>query len=55
MPKKPQRSSRTRNHELSAEKARKILHDGTVHGHPLTPRQRRFMGAVASRSKRRRG
>lgn len=32
---------------LSGRKARKILEDGTVHGHPLTPKQRRFMGWVA--------
>lgn len=33
---------------LSRAKAREILHDGTVHGKPLTGRQRRYMGAVAS-------
>lgn len=32
---------------ISAMKAREILHDGTVHGKPLTPRQRRFMGVMA--------
>lgn len=32
----------------SAAKARTILHDGTVHGQPLTDKQRRFMGARAS-------
>lgn len=34
--------------ELSKGKAREILHDKSVHGRPLTGRQRRFMGAVAS-------
>jgi hypothetical protein len=33
--------------QLSAEKAREILHDGTVHGQPLTPKQRRYFGWVA--------
>lgn len=33
---------------LTAHKARKILHDKSVRGHPLTAKQRRFMGAVAS-------
>lgn len=32
---------------LTAEKARKILHDKEVKGHPLSDRQRRFMGWVA--------
>lgn len=35
-------------HNLSQKKAHKILHDGKVHGKPLTPKQRRFMGARAS-------
>ena len=35
---------------LTRAKAREILHDGTVHGIALTPKQRRFMGAVASGS-----
>ena len=39
--------------KLSAKKAREILHDNSVHGHKLTPRQRRFMGAVASGKSRR--
>lgn len=30
---------------LTPNKARKILHDGTVHGKPLTDKQRRFFGA----------
>ena len=32
---------------LTNEKARKILHDGTVHGKKLTPKQRRFFGAMS--------
>jgi hypothetical protein len=31
---------------LTADKAGEILRDGTVHGHKLTPKQRRFMGWV---------
>ena len=38
--------------ELSPEKARKILHDKSVRGHPLTDKQRRFFGARASGKKR---
>lgn len=34
--------------ELSPAKAKKILHDKEVHGQPLTDKQRRYMGAVAS-------
>lgn len=33
---------------LKPSKARKILHDKMVRGKKLTPRQRRYMGAVAS-------
>lgn len=33
---------------LSKGKAAEILHDKSVRGKPLTDRQRRFMGAVAS-------
>ena len=40
---------------LSKGKARKILHDKSVRGHPLTDRQRRFMGAVASGAPPKRG
>jgi hypothetical protein len=32
-------------------KAREILHDGTVHGHPLTAKQRGFFGAIAGKKK----
>lgn len=34
--------------KLSADKARKILHHGTVRGKPITEKQRRFFGATAS-------
>lgn len=33
--------------DLSPQKAKKILRDGSVRGHRLTPKQRRYMGAVA--------
>ena len=33
--------------KLTANKAREILHDKSVHGHPLTDKQRRFFGAIA--------
>ena len=33
---------------LSSAKAREILQDGTVHGKPITDKQRRYFGAVAS-------
>jgi len=35
---------------ISPEKARQILHDGTVHGHPLTDAQRGMFGAAAGRT-----
>lgn len=41
--------------KLTARKARKILHDGTVRGHPITPAQRRFFGAKSSGAKRKGG
>jgi len=34
--------------KLTSGKAREILHDKSVHGHPLTDKQRKFFGAVAS-------
>lgn len=34
--------------KLTSTKAKKILHDKTVHGKPLTDKQRKFFGAVAS-------
>ena len=33
--------------KLGATKAKEILKDGTVHGQPLTKKQRGFFGAVA--------
>lgn len=33
--------------KLTSAKARKILHDKSVHGQPLTDKQRRFFGAIA--------
>lgn len=36
--------------KLSRAKARKILHDKSVKGHPLTDKQRKFFGARASGS-----
>lgn len=33
--------------KLTSAKARKILSDGTVRGHKLTARQKRFFGAIA--------
>lgn len=38
--------------ELTPQKARKILHDKEVRGHPLTDQQRKYFGAVASGSAR---
>ena len=32
---------------LTANKAREILHDGTVHGKKLTDKQRRYFGAMS--------
>lgn len=34
---------------ISASKAKEILHDGTVHGKPLTDKQRKFMGAMSNK------
>lgn len=36
---------------LSASKAKKILRDGSVRGHKLTPKQKRFMGWKAGGGK----
>lgn len=33
--------------KLTSAKAKKILHDKSVHGHPLTEQQRKFFGAIA--------
>ena len=35
--------------DLTPEKARHILHDKEVHGHPLTDKQRRFFGAMSNK------
>lgn len=37
--------------KLTSAKARKILHDKSVHGQPLTDKQRRFFGAIAGGAK----
>ena len=37
--------------KLTSTKARKILHDKEVHGHPLTDKQRKFFGAIAGGAK----
>ena len=43
-----------KSHELTAGKARLILHEGQVRGHPLTEPQRKFFGAISSGQKPRR-
>ncbi len=40
---------------ISKHKARKILRHGTVHGKPLTARQKAFMGARAAGLRRKKG
>jgi hypothetical protein len=45
------RKGRRRKKGLTAAKARKILRDGTVHGRPLTKKQKRFFGAIAGGAK----
>lgn len=35
--------------KVSASKALEILHDGTVHGHPITEKQRKFFGAMSNK------
>lgn len=37
--------------KLTSNKAKQILHDKEVHGHPLTEKQRRFFGAIAGGAK----
>lgn len=34
--------------KLTSKKAREILHDKSVHGHPLTDKQRKYFGYIAS-------
>jgi hypothetical protein len=36
---------------LTAKKAREILHDKSVHGHPLTEQQRKYFGYISSQKK----
>ena len=38
-------------HKLTKGKAMKILHDGSVRGHELTEKQRKFFGAKAGEKK----
>jgi hypothetical protein len=37
--------------KLTSDKAKEILHDKSVHGHPLTDQQRKFFGAIAGGAK----
>jgi len=37
--------------DMSPQKARTILHDKSVRGHPLTPAQRGLFGAIAGKGK----
>jgi hypothetical protein len=37
--------------KLTKNKAKEILHDKSVHGHPLTDKQRKFFGAIAGGAK----
>lgn len=36
---------------LTSDKAKKILKDGSVHGHPLTAKQKGLFGAIAGGQK----
>jgi hypothetical protein len=52
------RSSHTYSHwhrhpDISPQKARMILHDGSVRGHALTPKQQRLFGYMAGLGKKR--
>ena len=38
-------------HKLTSTKAKKILTDGTVHGKPLSAKQKKFFGAIAGGQK----
>jgi hypothetical protein len=44
---KPAKSARQPSAGISPEKAKQILRDGEVRGHPLTPKQRGMFGAAA--------
>lgn len=37
--------------DMSPEKARTILHDKSIRGHPLTPKQRGLFGSIAGKKK----
>ncbi len=37
--------------DMSPEKARTILHDKSIRGHPLTPKQRGLFGSIAGKGK----
>jgi len=41
--------------KLTSTKAKKILTDDQIKGHPLTAKQKRFFGAVAGGQKPRKG
>jgi hypothetical protein len=38
--------------KMSPEKAKKILKDNSVHGHPLTKKQKGLFGSIAGKSKK---
>jgi hypothetical protein len=38
--------------KISPAKAKKILEDGTVHGKPLTKKQRKMFGAAAGKGRK---
>jgi hypothetical protein len=38
-------------HKLTKAKAKKILEDGSIRGHPLTAKQKRFFGLIAGGGK----
>lgn len=44
------KKAKAKRGSLTATKAREILHDGTVHGKPITKKQRGFFGAVSDGS-----
>jgi len=35
--------------KITPAKAKEMLDDGTAHGHPLTPKQKRFLGVIYSK------
>lgn len=45
------KKSTKKGHKLTSSKAKKILSDGTVRGHPLTAKQKKFFGAIAGGAK----